>query len=236
MHSGYDEVEVLHGVDLVVPRGKIVGLFGANGAGKSTLCNTIGGLVPVSEGVIEVDGRDVTGASAHELARRGVVVAPESRGIFPALSVEENLKVWLPDARERNEAFERFPILRERRRLPAGNLSGGEQQMLTLASVLVRPPTVLVADEPTLGLAPLVIGELMSVFTNLRDRGVTLLLVEEKVRDILDIADEVAFLELGHVIWTGPRSEVDDERLRAAYLGGDDETPARGPTAPKAPT
>lgn len=231
--SGYGDVEVLHGIDLAIPRGKIIGLFGANGAGKSTLCNTLGGLVPVSGGIIEVEGRDVTSMSAHERARLGVVIAPESRGIFPALSVDENLRVWLPDASDRGLAFDRFPILLERRRLPAGNLSGGEQQMLTLATLLARPPTVLVADEPTLGLAPLVIEDLMQVFTDLRDRGVTLLLVEEKVRDILDIADEVAFLELGHIIWSGPRSEVDDERLRAAYLGGSVEpVDGRAPTSP----
>lgn len=219
LRSGYDEVEVLHGVDLVAPRGEILAIFGANGAGKSTLCNTIGGLVPVTAGSILVDGTDVTNDPGHVRARRGVLVAPESRGIFPALSIEENLAVWLPDAATRERAYERFPILRERRRLPAGHLSGGEQQMLTLAALLVNPPRVLIADEPTLGLAPLVIDELMRVFVELRDDGVTLVLVEEKVRDVLDIADQVAFLELGNVVWSGSRHEVDDERLRAAYLG-----------------
>jgi len=237
VHSGYGEVEVLHGVNLVVPKGGIMGLFGANGAGKSTLCNTVGGLVTSSEGSILVEGRDVRSMPAHLRARNGVVVVPESRGIFPSLSVEENLAVWLADSAERDQAFDAFPLLKQRRRLAAGNLSGGEQQMLTLAAVLVRPPTLLIADEPTLGLAPLVIDQLMRVFEDLRDRGVTLLLVEEKVRDILDIADTVSFIELGHVIWSGPRSEVDDARLAAAYLGqgngaaGDAGAPAhRDPT------
>jgi ABC-type branched-subunit amino acid transport system ATPase component len=219
VRAGYGEVEVLHGVNLVLPGGGITGLFGANGAGKSTLCNTIGGLVDSTEGTITVEGREIRSMPAHLRARMGVVVVPESRGIFSSLSVEENLSVWLPNAGEREEALAAFPLLRERRRLPAGNLSGGEQQMLTLAAVLVRPPKLLVADEPTLGLAPLVIEQLMRVFEDLRDRGVTLLLVEEKVRDVLDIADTVAFIELGHVIWSGPRSELDNARLAAAYLG-----------------
>jgi ABC-type branched-subunit amino acid transport system ATPase component/branched-subunit amino acid ABC-type transport system permease component len=219
LRSGYGEVEVVHGIDFVAPRGQILGIFGANGAGKSTLCNTIGGLVRSTAGSILVDGVDISGESAHIRARHGVIVAPESRGIFPALSVEENLAVWLRSPADRERAYGRFPVLKERRRLSAGNLSGGEQQMLTLAPVLARPPRVLLADEPTLGLAPLVIDELMHVFTELRDRGVTLLLVEEKVRDVLDIADQIVFLELGNVIWSGPRAEVDDDRLRAAYLG-----------------
>ena len=154
-------------------------------------------------------------------ARNGVLVTPESRGIFPGLSVEENLMLRLPKAEDREQAYERFPILAERRRLLSGSLSGGEQQMLALGPVLVNPPQVLVADEPTLGLAPLVVTELMHVFEELRERGVAILLVEEKARDVLEIADRVAFLELGHMVWFGPRSEIDDERLVATYLGSD---------------
>jgi ABC-type branched-subunit amino acid transport system ATPase component len=135
------------------------------------------------------------------------------------LTVDDNLALWLPDAAARAAAYDRFPLLAARRKLPAGSLSGGEQQMLTLAPVLARPPALLVADEPTLGLAPLVVEALMEVFTELARSGVTLLLVEEKARDVLGVADTVAFLELGLVVWSGPRDAVDDERLAAAYLG-----------------
>jgi ABC-type branched-subunit amino acid transport system ATPase component/branched-subunit amino acid ABC-type transport system permease component len=223
VHSGYGEIEVLHGIDLTIRAGEITALLGANGSGKSTLCRTISALVPVSKGSIVVDGRDVTGLSSPARARRSVLVAPETRGIFPGLSVEENLALLLRKESERRQAYERFPLLGERRRLPAASLSGGEQQMLTLAPLLVRPPDVLVADEPTLGLAPLVVSELMTVFSELRDRGVALLLVEEKT-GVLDIADRVAVFELGRIAWQGPRADVDQEQLTAAYLGAE---PAR---------
>ena len=147
-------------------------------------------------------------------------MAPESRGIFPGLTVQENLSLWLPDVAQHEQAYDRFPILKERRNLPAGNLSGGEQQILTLTPLLVRPPDVLIADEPSLGLAPLIVEQVMSIFVELRERGVALLLVEEKARDVLQIADSVAFLSLGEITWHGPRSEVDADRLAEAYLGG----------------
>jgi ABC-type branched-subunit amino acid transport system ATPase component len=218
LHTGYGEVEVLHGVDLNIRRGQITALLGANGSGKSTLCSTISGLVAVRQGSIELAGQEISRVPAHRRARMGVLVAPEARGIFPGLTVEENLILRLnPD--ERRQVYERFPVLGERRRLPAGSLSGGEQQMLTLGAVLARPPAVLIADEPTLGLAPLIILQLLEVFKQLRDAGTAVLLVEEKVRDVLKIADRVAFLELGHIVWSGQRSDIDDEQMIAAYLG-----------------
>ncbi len=218
LRAGYGEVEVLHGLDLTVPRGTITALFGANGSGKSTLCSTISGLVPATSGSILLEGEDLCGVPAHRRVGRGVLVAPESRGIFPGLTVEENLMLRL-GAEHREEVYSRFAVLRERRRLLAGSLSGGEQQMLTLAPVLARPPRLVVVDEPTLGLAPLVISTLLELFQELRDRGTTILLVEEKVRDVLGIADHAAFIELGHIVWAGPRTDVDDERLVQAYLG-----------------
>jgi ABC-type branched-subunit amino acid transport system ATPase component len=169
---------------------------------------------------IRLEDQDVTGLAEARRSEHGIVLAPEQRGMFPGLSVDENLKVWLPGSAQRDEVYENFPLLARRRRQTAGDLSGGEQQMLTVAPLVVRPPQLLVADEPTLGLAPLVVEQLMRIFGDLRDRGVTLLLVEEKVRDVLKIADHVAFLELGHVVWSGPRADVADERLAAAYLGG----------------
>ncbi len=219
VHSGYGAVEVLHSVNLAVRPGSITALLGANGAGKSTLCATAAGRVAVTSGSIELKGVDVTSLRGFRRARAGVVLAPETRGIFPGLTVQENLQLWLPSASERDRAYERFPVLGERRALPASSLSGGEQQMLTLAPLLVRPPEVLIADEPSLGLAPLIVKQIMDVFVELRNEGVALLLVEEKARDVLTVADTVAFIELGRITWEGPRAEVDDEQLAAAYLG-----------------
>jgi len=218
LRAGYGEVEVLHGVDLTVARGGITALFGANGSGKSTLCSAIAGLVAVSSGSIMLDSEDVGRLPAHRRVDRGMLVAPESRGIFPGLTVEENLMLRL-GAADREEVYARFAVLRERRHLVAGSLSGGEQQMLTLAPVLARPPSLVVVDEPTLGLAPLVVGQLIELFRELRERGTSILLVEEKVRDVLEIADHVAFIELGHIVWSGRRADVDDEQLVRAYLG-----------------
>jgi ABC-type branched-subunit amino acid transport system ATPase component len=166
-----------------------------------------------------MEGADASAWPAYRRARAGVLVAPESRGVFPGLTVDENLVLRLSTVAARDEVYERFPQLSERRELAAGSLSGGEQQMLALAPVLVSPPPVVVADEPTLGLAPRVVAEVMQVFVELRDRGTAILLVEEKARDVLEIADEVAFLDLGHIVWAGPRRDIDDERLVATYLG-----------------
>jgi len=210
---------VLHGIDLVVQAGEITALLGANGSGKSTLCSTISGIVAVRGGTITIEQTDVSHWPAHRRARAGVLVAPESRGIFPGLTVDENLALRLTDASGREQVYARFPLLEQRRQLPAGSLSGGEQQMLALAPVLVSPPPIVVADEPTLGLAPRVVAAVMEVFEELRDRGTAILLVEEKARDVLEIAERVAFLDLGHIVWSGPRRDIDDERLVATYLG-----------------
>jgi ABC-type branched-subunit amino acid transport system ATPase component/branched-subunit amino acid ABC-type transport system permease component len=219
VHSGYDDVEVLHGIDLTLHGGVITALLGANGSGKTTLCSTISGVVPLRAGSITLEGVDASSWAPYRRARAGVLVAPESRGVFPGLTVDENLTLRLSSAAARDEVYQRFPQLRDRRDLPAGSLSGGEQQMLALAPVLVSPPPVVVADEPTLGLAPRVVAEVMQVFEELRDRGAAILLVEEKARDVLEIADQVAFLDLGHIVWSGPRRDIDEDRLVATYLG-----------------
>ena len=219
VRAGYGDLQVLRGVDLEVRAGSITALLGANGAGKSTLCSVISGTVVPTGGGVLLRGEDVTGRPPHLRFRDGVILAPEGRGVFPGLSVEENLALRLRGAKERERAYERFPALAQRRKVLAGSLSGGEQQMLTLAAVVVSPPDVVVADEPTLGLAPLVVRPLMELFRELRDRGSAALLVEEKIRDVLGVADRVAFIELGHIVWAGERSEIDDERLIAAYLG-----------------
>ena len=216
--AAYGETQVLFDITLDVRPGRLTALVGANGAGKSTLCKVLAGLMEPGSGTIFLGGTDVTHQPAHQRAKQ-LLLAPESRGIFPSLSVEDNLMMLLPDGRDRDKAYERFSILKDRRRLAAGNLSGGEQQMLTLAPILVKPPGLLIADEPTLGLAPLIVHEIINVFSELRDEGVTLLIVEERAKAVLDIADDVALLELGRLLWAGPRAAVDPEQLTAIYLG-----------------
>ncbi|MER7732019.1 ATP-binding cassette domain-containing protein [Streptomyces erythrochromogenes] len=217
--AGYDGGLVLHGVDLTVRRGEILAVLGPNGAGKSTACRVAAGLLPADAGAVYVAGRDATGDGAVRRARAGVVLAPEGRGIFPSLTIEENLALYLPEAGARAAVYERFPRLAERRGVSAGALSGGEQQMLALAPLLQRPPAVLIADEPSLGLAPRVVQEVYALLTELRDAGTALLLVEEKAAGILGVADTVAYLSQGRVSWCGPRDEVEADRLTEAYLG-----------------
>ena len=219
VRAGYGLVEALHGIDLSVPRGEITALLGPNGAGKSTTCAVASGLLSVTRGRIRLDGSDVTVLRSHRRARRGVVLAPEARGVFSGLTVRENMQLWLPDADDRDLCCQRFPILGERQNQLAGNLSGGEQQILTLAPLLAHPPQVLIADEPSLGLAPLIVEQILELFVEFKERGVALLLVEEKARDVLEIADSVAFISLGRITWHGPRAEVDHDQLDAAYLG-----------------
>ncbi|MET7362813.1 ATP-binding cassette domain-containing protein [Streptomyces sp. NPDC005562] len=219
LHAGYDGAPVLHGVDLTVRPGEIVALLGPNGAGKSTTCLAAAGLVPLTAGRVHVAGRDATGERAAHRARAGVVLAPEGRGIFPALTVEENLALYLRERDARDAVYERFAGLAARRRVAAGSLSGGEQQLLALAPLLQRPPKVLIADEPSLGLAPRVVEDVFRLLVELRDAGAGLLLVEEKAAEILGVADTVAYLAQGRVSWCGPRSEVRADRLTEAYLG-----------------
>ncbi|MFE7094779.1 ABC transporter permease subunit [Streptomyces erythrochromogenes] len=217
--AGYDGGLVLHGVDLTVRRGEILAVLGPNGAGKSTACRVAAGLLPADAGAVYVAGRDATRDGAVRRARSGVVLAPEGRGIFPSLTIEENLALYLPGADARAAVYDRFPRLAERRGVSAGALSGGEQQMLALAPLLQRPPAVLIADEPSLGLAPRVAEEVYVLLTELRDAGTALLLVEEKAAGILGVADTVAYLSQGRVSWCGPRDEVEADRLTEAYLG-----------------
>jgi len=226
--AAYGETKVLFDIDLDVRRGKLVALVGANGAGKSTLCKVIAGLMDSSGGAITLNGTDITRVPAYRRTKN-LLLAPESRGIFPGLTVEDNLTMLLRSPTEREQAYKRFPVLGVRRAIPAGNLSGGEQQMLTMASILVKPPELLIADEPTLGLAPLIVEQIMQVFAELRDHGVTLLVVEERAKAVLDIADDVALLALGRLVWDGPRADLDPAQLAAIYLG---QVNVEGPAPP----
>jgi ABC-type branched-subunit amino acid transport system ATPase component/branched-subunit amino acid ABC-type transport system permease component len=220
LRAGYDGIEVLHGIDLDVAAGSIVAVLGPNGAGKSTLCSVISGLVEADSGSVRLDGAELIGRAPYLRSRDGLVLAPESRGIFAGLTVEENLRLVL-DAEQRDSVYERFRSLRERRKLPAGVLSGGEQQMLTLAPLMAKPPRVLVADEPSLGLAPLVIEQVMDILKDIAATGCAVLLVEEKLHGIAHVAERVIALDLGRVAWMRAASEVDAAALAATYLGVD---------------
>jgi ABC-type branched-subunit amino acid transport system ATPase component/ABC-type branched-subunit amino acid transport system permease subunit len=220
LHASYGEVEVLHGVTFELATHSSMALLGPNGAGKSTLVGVLSGHLPATAGSVRLLGGNITDVPAYKRPQLGLLISPESRGIFPSLSVEDNLAVWLPNAADRAKALERFPALADRRHVAAANLSGGEQQMLAMAPVVVRPPKVLVADEPTLGLAPLVADQVMALLLQLAADGVAILVIEEKAERVLAIADHVAVIERGNIVWIGRPSDTDSEQLAAAYLGG----------------
>jgi ABC-type branched-subunit amino acid transport system ATPase component len=219
LRAGYGEVEVLHDVDLVVEQGRSVCILGPNGAGKSTLCAVLAGLLPATRGTVHYYGDEVTTLPPHRRARDGLLLAPEYRGIFPDLAVEDNVMVWIRDERERRGALERFPVLAERRRQQAQLLSGGEQQMLTLAPLLERPPRVLLIDEPALGLSPGATGQVFAALAELRAAGVTIVLSEEHATRAVDLVDEIVLLSVGRVRWRGPAGALPQDVVDEVYLG-----------------
>ncbi len=223
----YGNARALFDVSLEVAPGEVLAVLGANGAGKSSLAGAIAGAVPVSRGHIELDGVDVTNWPAHRMSRAGVAYVPEGRGIFPHLSVIDNLRVALRHAvpaSDRGTAIDRavetFPILGERRRQQAGTLSGGEQQMLSLARVLAAPPRVLVADEMSLGLAPKMVDMVFEALGRAHDDGVTIVLVEQYVERALEFASRAVIVRRGRIGWEGPTADAGHE-LVAEYLGGE---------------
>ena len=222
LRAGYGRIEVLRGIDLVVPAGAIVGLLGPNGAGKTTTLAAIGGQVSPTAGSIHMMGVDVTGARPEALARAGVCTIPEGRGVFPNLTVDENL--WMhtyggADLRHiRESAFGYFPLLAERRHVLAGRLSGGEQQMLSLARALATDPALLLLDELSMGLAPLIVEELYGQVAQLTGRGVSVLVVEQFAGAVLRVADQVALMINGEIRAAGSPADMVDQ-LQAAYLG-----------------
>ncbi|MBV1893637.1 MAG: ATP-binding cassette domain-containing protein [Ilumatobacteraceae bacterium] len=217
--AGYGGVEVLHGIDFSVPRGGILAIVGPNGAGKSTLCSVMAGLLPSTAGSVEFDGVDISQLPADKRASIGLVLAPESRGIFPGLTVEENLAVWLSDPGDRELVMQRFPALAPRRKLMANLLSGGEQQILTMAPLLIRPPQLLISDEPTLGLAPRITESLFELMAELRDGGTTIVLVAEQAANLLEIADHIVVMDLGRVLAAGPVEHFDSQIITDLYFG-----------------
>jgi len=222
IRAGYGRIEVLHAVDLVVPAGAVVGLLGPNGAGKTTTLAVISGQVSPSAGHVYMLGRDVTGASVDALARAGVCTIPEGRGIFPNLTVAENIRMFTHRGVSRKEcedrAFHHFPRLIERRHVLAGRLSGGEQQMLSLARGLATEPALLLLDELSMGLAPIVVEELYGIVAGIAREGVSILVVEQFARTVLAVADHAAIMTGGRVQHAGPPQEI-EQALSSAYLG-----------------
>lgn len=222
VRAGYGRIEVLHGIDLVVPAGTIVGLLGPNGAGKSTTLAAISGQVTPTSGSIRMAGVDVTGAHPEALARAGVCTIPEGRGVFPNLTVDENLLMYshggTTASHAREVAFEQFPLLAARRHLQAGHLSGGEQQMLALARALATRPALLLLDELSMGLAPLVVEELYGRVAELTRTGMSILVVEQFAGVVLGVADQVAVMINGEIRSAGRPEEMAGQ-LQGAYLG-----------------
>jgi branched-chain amino acid transport system ATP-binding protein len=227
LRAGYGNIEALHGISLSVGEGEIVTLIGANGAGKTTTLMTISGCVRARTGAIRFRGRDISGLPPHEIVALGLVQSPEGRKIFPRLTVAENLEMGAftrrdPDgiAADQNRVFELFPILGERRRQPGGTLSGGEQQMLAIARALMARPRLLLLDEPSLGLAPLVVSRIFEVIRELNREGATILLVEQNAQMALKAAHRGYVLETGTIAMADAADKLlADPRVRSAYLG-----------------
>ncbi|MCA3613020.1 MAG: ABC transporter ATP-binding protein [Methylobacterium sp.] len=225
LRSTYGRIEVLHGLDLDVQKGEIVCLIGGNGAGKTTLLRAISGVQPVTGGSLMFEGRDITGLSAEKRVALGIAQVPEGRQIFGGLTVEDNLNLggWLHGggtARERDDIYTLFPILHEKRALQAGGLSGGQQQMLAIGRALMSRPRLLLLDEPSMGLAPVLVEQVFGVIESLQQRGITILLVEQNAAAALAKSDRGFVIETGHITHCGASADlIGDPKLREAYLG-----------------
>jgi branched-chain amino acid transport system ATP-binding protein len=227
--TGYGKVPVLHGIDLTIGEGELVTVIGANGAGKSTLLRTISGISRPFSGDIRFLGRSIASASPSRIVASGVAHVPENRRVFPKHSVTDNLRIGAYGRRRDRAGIasdiarmeEHFPILAERRTQLAGGLSGGQQQMLAIAMAMMARPKLLMLDEPSLGLAPIIVERVFTEIQRLRDEGTTVLLVEQLAEAALDVADRGLVLQLGRVIASGTGAELRrDDTVRAAYLGG----------------
>jgi len=223
----YGDIEVLHKVSLNINKGEIVAIVGANAAGKTTLLSAISGLIGIKSGEIKFNGQNIEKMKAHKIVELGIAQIPEGRLLFSFMTVTENLemgaftnraKKYRSKARE--EVFRLFPILRKRKRQLAGSLSGGEAQMCAIGRGLMSRPELLILDEPSLGLAPLLVRKILGLVSNLQKEGITILLVEQNVRASLEIADRAYVIENGNIIMEGLGKDlIDDERIRKAYLG-----------------
>ena len=232
LHAAYGKVEVLHGISLDVPKGKLVTLIGSNGAGKTTTMRAISGMLKPKSGTVALGGKDVTGLDSHKIARAGLAHSPEGRRVFASMSVTDNLLLGAfprftrarPKGdikRDLDKALELFPRLKERRDQLAGTLSGGEQQMLAMARAVMLNPEVILLDEPSMGLAPILVEEVFRIITRLKGEGVTMLLVEQFAAAALNVADYGYVLENGSISVHGPADSLkNDPKVIAAYLGG----------------
>jgi branched-chain amino acid transport system ATP-binding protein len=226
IHAGYGQIEVLHGVGLEVETGQIVTLIGANGAGKSTLLKTLAGILRATGGQVEFEGDSITNLPSHSLARRGISLVKEGRGILAPMTVEENLQMGgFTQSEDRtsahiNSVYEMFPVLNERRKQIAGTLSGGEQQMLAIGRALMSDPKLLMLDEPSLGLAPLIVSQIFECIENLQADEIGILLVEQNASKALKIADYGYVISSGRITHKGTGSELlSDPSLIDAFLG-----------------
>jgi branched-chain amino acid transport system ATP-binding protein len=227
----YGHVEAVRGVSLTVAEGQFVTLIGPNGAGKTSLLSALAGLVRPKAGRVTLGGKDVTGLPAHAAVAAGISLVPEGRAILGRMTIEENLRLAGELRRPRaeiagaiEEQYRRFPILGERRGHPAGSLSGGQQQMLAFARALMARPRILLLDEPSMGLSPLLVQQVFEIVQAIHREGATILLVEQNARLALSVTDHAYVLERGRVVIEGPSKDLaQDERVRAAYLGGEPE-------------
>lgn len=223
----YGAIQALRSVNLEVPRGKIVAILGANGGGKTTLLKKISGLVPAVQGTVTFKDQDITGMSAEAIAQAGIVQAPEGRQIFGELTVKENLQIGaftVKDAKQREQNLQRvyryFPVLEERNSQIAQTLSGGEQQMLAIGRALMASPEILILDEPSLGLAPLIVRDIFAIIQEIRENGTTVLIVEQNAMQTLKIADFAYVLQVGSMVKSGTAQTLrEDPELIEAYLG-----------------
>jgi branched-chain amino acid transport system ATP-binding protein len=223
LRAGYGTIDVLHGVNLVVEPGQVYALLGPNGAGKTTTLSACSGQITPSAGQILLNGREVNGTSSDSLARAGVCLVPEGRGIFPNLTVTENLRMFTNSGASfshvQEKAFGQFPRLKERRKQIAGTLSGGEQQMLSMSRALATEPALLLLDELSMGLAPLIVEELYELVAGMAREGLSILIVEQFAQAVLGVSTIASIMLHGRITRTGPPAEIAEE-LTAAYLGG----------------
>ena len=227
LHVSYGAIKAVKGISFEVNEGEIVTMIGANGAGKSSTMNTIAGLIKPESGQIEFDGQSIVGIKAHQIVDRGIALCPEGRRVFAQMTVDENLDMggYLHTAQENEEelevVYEHFPRLRERAGQIAGTLSGGEQQMLAMGRALMSRPKLLMLDEPSMGLAPILVQEIFDIIRALHEQGTTILLVEQNAQMALSVADRAYVLETGRVSMSGNANELlHDKRVQQAYLGG----------------
>lgn len=226
INAGYGEVQVLWDVSLYVDEGEVVALVGSNGAGKSTLLKVIAGIISPRSGRVTFNGQDITGQPSEKIVSQGIIQVPEGRRLFPEMSVEENLLMGAYSRRDNGIeedlqwVYDLFPILGERRRQEAGSLSGGEQQMCALGRGLMGRPTLLIIDEMSLGLAPIIVDDLIEIVAQINEQGTTVLLVEQDVQVALEQADRGYVFEVGRVSMEGPAQELlGDPKIQEAYLG-----------------